>query len=194
MICCTYNTAEVRVPIKHILLSSALLKNNLLQKQKSTFCLSKVTCVREKTTTLMWSWQNLYKTTIFLMVDNVSSHQSLWWEILFFVQKICYNLTVSVTLYYTLANIDPYRSWHTDRTLTTERVLFINNKPTCLPSNLLLLIDQTPVLPTSQSNTFTLLSGAGSCGLGTDFHPHKLRAIESGLIAWNIKETCGVER
>ena len=30
MICCTYNTAEVRVPIKHILLSSALLKNNFL--------------------------------------------------------------------------------------------------------------------------------------------------------------------
>ena len=41
------------------------------------------------------------------MVDNVSSHQSLRWEIVFFVLKICYNLTVSVTLYYTLANIDP---------------------------------------------------------------------------------------
>ena len=26
----------------------------------------------------------------------------------FFVKKICYNLTVYVTLYYTLANIDPY--------------------------------------------------------------------------------------
>ena len=56
----------------------------------------------------MWSWRNLCKTTIFLMVDNVSSHQSLWWEIVFFVKKICYNLTVYVTLYYTLANIDPY--------------------------------------------------------------------------------------
>ena len=42
------------------------------------------------------------------MVDNVSSHQSLWWEIVFFVQKICYNLTVSVTLNYTLANFEPY--------------------------------------------------------------------------------------
>ena len=42
------------------------------------------------------------------MVDNVSSHQSLCWEIVFFVKKICYNLTVYVTLYYTLANIDPY--------------------------------------------------------------------------------------
>ena len=108
MICCTDNTAEVRVPIKHILLSSALLKNNLLQKQKSTFCLSKVTCVSNKTTTLMRSWRNMCKTTIFLMVDNVSPQQSLWWEIVFFVQKICYNLTVSVTLYYTLANFDPY--------------------------------------------------------------------------------------
>ena len=48
------------------------------------------------------------QTTIFLMVDNVSSHQSLKWEKVFFVKKICYNLTVSVTLYYTLANIDPY--------------------------------------------------------------------------------------
>ena len=107
MICCTDNTDEVSVPIKHILLSSALLKNNLLQKQKSTFCLSKETCVSDKTTTLMWSWRNLCKITIFLMVDNVSSHQSLWWGIVFFVQKICYNLTVSVTLYYTLANFDP---------------------------------------------------------------------------------------
>ena len=26
----------------------------------------------------------------------------------FFIKKICYNLTVYVTLYYTLANIDPY--------------------------------------------------------------------------------------
>ena len=93
--------------MKHILLLSALLKNNLLQKQKSTFCPSKVTCVSDKTTTLMWSWRNLCKTTNFLMVDNVSSHQSLWWEIVFFVKKICYNLTVYVTLYYTLANIDP---------------------------------------------------------------------------------------
>ena len=42
------------------------------------------------------------------MVDNVSSHQSLRWKIVFFVQKIFYNFTVSVTLYYTLANIDPY--------------------------------------------------------------------------------------
>ena len=42
------------------------------------------------------------------MVDNVSSHQSLWWEIVFFGKKICYNLNVYVTLYYTLANIDPY--------------------------------------------------------------------------------------
>ena len=109
MICCTDNTAEVRVPIKHILSSSALLKNNLLQKQKSTFCLSKVTCVSDKTTTLMRSWRNMCKSTIFLMVDNVSPQQSLWWEIVFFVQKICYNLTVSVTLYYTLANFDPYR-------------------------------------------------------------------------------------
>ena len=46
---------------------------------------------------------------IFLMVDNVSSHQSLWWKIVFFIKKICYNLTVYVTLYYTLANIDPYK-------------------------------------------------------------------------------------
>ena len=42
------------------------------------------------------------------MVDNVSCHQLLLWEIMFFVKKICYNLTVYVTLYYTLANIDPY--------------------------------------------------------------------------------------
>ena len=27
---------------------------------------------------------------------------------MFFIKKICYNLTVYVTLYYTLANIDPY--------------------------------------------------------------------------------------
>ena len=41
------------------------------------------------------------------MVDNVSSHQSLLWEIVFFLKKIGYNLAVFVTLYYTLANFDP---------------------------------------------------------------------------------------
>ena len=135
MICCTYNAAEVRVPIKHILLSSALLKNNLLQKQKSTFCLSNVTYRSDKTTAWMWLWRILCKTTIFLMVDNVSSYQSLWWEIVFFVKKICYNLTVSVTLYYTLANIDPYKiqSPHSHYTGLCQSVLKIQCSPAVLP-------------------------------------------------------------
>ena len=46
-----------------------------------------------------------------------------------FCQKICYNLTVYVTLYYTLANIDPYSNglaiWHDFIDITCNKVKLI---------------------------------------------------------------------
>ena len=39
---------------------------------------------------------------------------------MFFIKKICYNLTVYVTLYYTLANIDPYSYLLNRENLLTE--------------------------------------------------------------------------